>query len=89
MGFETFKELWKRREHYDIVLLLRPSPRNKRLFREYAGEGLDIVWGDVLNQKDVIKACQGIDWCLHTMALISPEADRYRLPAIDAGSWQQ
>ena len=57
MGFETFKELWKRREHYDIVLLLRPSPRNKRLFREYAGEGLDIVWGDVLNQKDVIKAC--------------------------------
>ncbi len=91
MGFEAFKLLWEKRERYDIVLLLRPSEKNKRLFRKYekaagiaairgggvvSGNGLKIVWGDALNREDVQEACRGIGWCLHTMALISPEADR-------------
>ena len=39
-------------------------------------QGLKIVWGDALNREDILEACRGIDWCLHTMAIISPEADR-------------
>lgn len=85
MGKETFKLLWKNRDRYDIVLLLRPSGKNKRKFRKYlrqasSGNGatgsLRIVWGDALNREDVVEACRGIDWCLHHMALISPAADR-------------
>ncbi len=117
MGYETFRLLWEKRDRYDLVLLLRPSRKNRKLFRKYirqagvkpvpgagsgtsagsgistgsgislgsgqaprmgtwAGEGLKIVWGDALNREDVVEACRGIDWCLHTMALISPEADR-------------
>jgi len=81
MGFETFKLLWEKRERFDIVLLLRPSKKNRKKFRSYEREasgkgGLKIVWGDVLNRKDLVEACRGIDWCLHPMALISPEADR-------------
>jgi nucleoside-diphosphate-sugar epimerase len=101
MGFETFKLLWEKRELYDIVLLLRPTKKNRKNFRKYerqagirgvsgrgagrdrgkrgktfAGQGLKIVWGDALNREDVVESCRGIDWCLHTMALISPEADR-------------
>lgn len=91
MGFQTFKELWKQRDKYEIVLLIRPSKRNKKTFRAYeeaagieptagagtvSGNGLKIVWGDTLNKDDVTEACQGIDCCLHVMALISPEADR-------------
>lgn len=91
MGFETFKHLWELRNRYDLVLLLRPSSKNKKLFEPYArevglqpilgsgvaqGNGLKIVWGDALEKQDVIEACKGIDCCLHTMALISPEADR-------------
>jgi nucleoside-diphosphate-sugar epimerase len=91
MGFETFKLLWEQRDRYDMVLLLRPSRKNKRLFRQYeraagivpipgagvvTGDGLKIVWGDALNRDDVEESCRGIGWCLHTMALISPEADR-------------
>jgi len=75
MGFETFQLLWEKRDRYDIVLLLRPSKKNKKLFRRYKQE-VKIVWGDVLNREDVVEACRGIDWCLHPMALISPEADR-------------
>ncbi len=76
MGFEAFQLLWKKRDQYRIVLFLRPSGKNKKRFRNYEGEDLKIVWGDAQNREDVAEACRGIDWCLHTMALISPEADR-------------
>jgi len=93
MGFETFKLLWEKRDRYDIVLLLRPSKKEKKQFRKYerqviieaesvsgtgtvGAQGLKIVWGNALNRNDVVEACRGIDWCLHHMALISPEADR-------------
>lgn len=90
MGFEAFKNLWEKRDKYDIVLLQRPSKKNKRLFRRYektsgiksiAGRGvvesppLKIVWGDATNFDDVSEACKGIDWCLCPMAFISPAAD--------------
>ena len=35
MGFETFKLLWGKRDRYDLVLLLRPSRKNKLQFRSY------------------------------------------------------
>lgn len=91
MGYESFKLLWETRHSYKLVLLLRPSAKNKKLFKPFekacgirsisgrgvteAG-GLKIVWGDVMNKEDVVEACKGIDYCLHTLALISPEADR-------------
>ncbi|MFX0185872.1 MAG: NAD-dependent epimerase/dehydratase family protein [Candidatus Hodarchaeota archaeon] len=90
MGFEAFKNLWKKRDRYDIVLLQRPSKKNKKLFRRYEkasgiksipGRGvvgsspLKIVWGDATNFNDVSEACKGIDWCLCPMAFISPAAD--------------
>jgi len=91
MGFQAFRLLWEKRDRYDIVLLVRPSRVNKRLFREYEqqagivpgrgtgtvyGKGLKIVWGDALSREDVEEACRGIDWCLHLMAVIPPKADR-------------
>ncbi len=80
MGYEAFKLLWDKRDAYNIVLLLRPSRQNKRLFRRYAQSDTDgslkIVWGDVLNRDNVTEACTGIDYCLHLAALISPAADR-------------
>ena len=35
MGYEAFKELWRRRDKYDIVLLLLPLQKSKALFRKY------------------------------------------------------
>lgn len=91
MGYETFKLLWKKRQHYDLVVLARPSRKNKKLFQPYEreagikpisgrgtleGHGLKIVWGDAVQKEDLQEACKGIDWCLCTMGLIPPEADR-------------
>lgn len=76
MGGEAFKELLRRRDKYDTVLLLRPSAKNKKAFAKYEGqEGLRIVWGDLYNFDDVLEAVNGVDHVLHPAALIAPAAD--------------
>ena len=95
MGLAAFQELWFRVDEggsrkYDIVLLLRPSEKNKKLFSEYQREcgincdskkrivensGLKIVWGDATNYSDVLDSVRGVDWILSSMAFIAPAAD--------------
>lgn len=76
MGGEAFKELLRRKNKYDIVLLLRPSSVNKKNFSQYEGqEGITIVWGDLSKLDDVQKALKGVDNVLHPAAFISPQAD--------------
>jgi len=95
MGFVAFKELWNRRNSgdsrkYDIVLLLRPSKKNKKIFAPYEkqcgiesipkdgiveGVGLKIVWGDATEYSDILESVRGVDWILSPMAFIAPAAD--------------
>ena len=76
MGGEAFKELLRRKDKYDIRLLLRPSKKNKKAFSKYEGqEGIDIVWGDLGNLDDVLKSVEGMEAVLHPAAFISPAAD--------------
>ena len=89
MGNAAFHELRRRRDAYDIVLLLRPSQVNKRIFAPYEGgkstparqksivehDGLKIVWGDLTSYGDVLEAVTGVDFVLHPAAFISPAAD--------------
>lgn len=92
MGYEAFKELWRRRARYDIVILVRPSEKNKKLFRRYEeksgiiptpgkgiveNNGFKIVWGDATNYTDVEEAITGVDSVFDAMAYISPQADYY------------
>jgi len=92
MGYEVFKELWKRRTAIEITLLLLPAGREKKLFSAYEkaagihsipgcgiveGQGLKIVWGDATCYADVVEAIHGADWVLNAMAFISPAADYY------------
>jgi hypothetical protein len=90
MGIKAFEELWKRRERYNISLLVRPSKKNKKTFRKYEKSvkiksisktgivernGFKIVWGDATNYNDVKETIRGVDWVLNCMAVISPTAD--------------
>ena len=95
MGSAAFRELWNRRDaegqrRYDIVLLLRPSKKNKEMFSPYEkesgiksipgrgsdkGDGLRIVWGDATIYSDILDAVRGVDWVLCPMAFIAPAAD--------------
>ena len=89
MGNAAFLELLKRKDRYDVVLLVRPSKKNRKIFIEYLGakspvsshngvsesDGVKIVWGDLINADDVFRAVDGCDFVLHPAALISPAAD--------------
>jgi len=90
MGFQAFKELWKRRDKYDISILVLPTERGLGMFRAYEREtglktivgagvsednGFKIVWGDATNYTDVVETIKDVDWVLNAMAYISPMAD--------------
>jgi nucleoside-diphosphate-sugar epimerase len=90
MGHQAFKELWKRRDQYDITILVLPCEQKLGLFRKYEreagvpiiegagvaeGEGLKIVWGDATKYADVEETIKGVEWVLVAMAYISPQAD--------------
>ncbi|HPQ69065.1 MAG TPA: NAD(P)-dependent oxidoreductase [bacterium] len=78
MGNAALLELLNRRERYDIVLLLRPSQKNKDAFARYADEpGVRIVWGDLGQADDVLRAVDGVDYVLHPAAMIAPAADHH------------
>ena len=76
MGGEALKELLRRRDKYDIVILLRPTKQEKRDFRQYENQdGFRVVWGDLQNPDDVLEAVNGVDHVLHPAAFIAPAAD--------------
>ncbi len=79
MGHEAFLELERRRDQYDVKLLVRPSKVNKKMFAPYlkrGGSWLEIVWGDLTDAEDTRRAVSGVDYVLHPAAMISPAADR-------------
>ncbi|MFC1487297.1 NAD-dependent epimerase/dehydratase family protein [Thermoproteota archaeon] len=89
MGNAAFLELLKRKNKYNMVLLLRPSKKNRKYFSRFFRtkssvttkqrvneyNGLKIVWGDLTNPDDVRRAVDGCNFVLHPAALISPVAD--------------
>ena len=56
MGFQAFKELWKRRGEYDISILVLPSEQSLGIFQQYEREagikpiqGADVAEGDAIS----------------------------------------
>jgi len=77
MGSEAFKELLRRRDRYDISLLLLPEREIRKAFAKYENaEGIKIVWGDIYDKSSVEEAVTGTDHVLHVAALIPPMADK-------------
>mgnify|MGYP002640177407 CR=1 FL=1 len=74
VGFEAFKELLRREDHYKIRILSLDHPVERKLFKPYLDQ-VDIVWGDLRNPDDVRQAVAGVDAVLHIAALIPPLAD--------------
>lgn len=78
MGRAGFAELWQRRDHFDITLIVRPSKKNRKLLAPYIGQDcLRIVWGDLTRKADVAEAVRGVDIVLHVGGMVSPAADYY------------
>ncbi len=79
MGFESFKAMLPDLGTlYNLVILVRDSEKNRKLFAPYTEQkGLSIVWGDLLNKDDVRKCIELSDIVLHIAAFVSPQADYF------------
>lgn len=78
MGWAGFKELYKKKNELNIVLLLRDSEKNRKKFANYLNDpSVKIVWGDLKKYDDVLKCVEGSDYILHVGGMVSPSADYY------------
>ena len=77
MGFESFKAMLADiGTLYDLVILIRDSEKNRKLFERYIGtKGITVFFGDLLNKNDVSECVKRSTMCLHIAAFVSPAAD--------------
>lgn len=78
MGWAGFQELLKKKDRFDIRLLVRPGKVNRKKLAPYAGDpSVTVVWGDLMNYEDVKEAASGADFVLHVGGMVSPAADYF------------
>lgn len=78
MGAAGLKELVKKLDRFNIVLLARDSKVNRQKLAPYlAMDGVKVVWGNLLNYPDVLKGVTGADYVLHVGGMVSPAADYF------------
>lgn len=78
MGGAGLEELLKRRDRFDITILVRPSDSNRKKMKAIEKEeNIRIIWGDLTNYDDILKGVTGADYVLHVGGMVSPKADYY------------
>lgn len=84
MGFQGFLELYKRKNEYNITLLIRDSKKNRKKFAPYLNDpAIHFVWGDLTKYEDVLELVNGADYVLHVGGMVSPAADYYPVKTLN------
>ena len=87
MGMEGFKQLYAKKDKFNIVILLRDSKVNREKFADYADDpAVKIVWGDLTNYEDVLECVTGSDYVLHVGGMVSPGADYFPIKTIEVNT---
>jgi nucleoside-diphosphate-sugar epimerase len=74
VGYEVLKQLYDLKEAYDITVFDIKSGKAIKKFKPYKDE-INIVYGDISKETDLIKACYNKDAVIHLAAIIPPLAD--------------
>lgn len=78
MGWAGFKELYGRKDRFNIRLLARDSKKNHKLLDRYSEDpSVTVIWGDLTRYEDVLEGVTGSDYVLHVGGMVSPAADYY------------
>lgn len=78
MGFKTLQEFMKYPEEFDVRVLARDSKKNRKKLAPYIENyGVQVVWGDLMNQEDVKRAVGDSEYVLHIGGMVSPLADHF------------
>lgn len=74
MGWSGMCEILKYPNKYRLRILARPSATNVRKLTPYLSR-IEVIWGDLMNFKDVLRGVSGSDIVLHVGGMVSPKAD--------------
>lgn len=78
IGYVAFKELYKRKDLYRIVLLNLDNKTGRDKFEAFKHDpDVELYWGDLTVYEDVLQCVNGADYVLHVGGLVSPAADYY------------
>ncbi|MBQ8499934.1 MAG: NAD(P)-dependent oxidoreductase [Bacteroidales bacterium] len=78
MGWAGFRELYNRRNRFNIRLLARDSRKNRKKLSGYLDDpSVTVIWGDLTRYEDVLAGVNGSDYVLHVGGMVSPAADYY------------
>lgn len=78
MGWRGFQELLKKKDRFNLRLLVRPSRKNRRKLAPWLNDpDVTVIWGDLTCLEDVKKGVAGSDYVLHVGGMVSPAADYY------------
>ena len=76
MGGGVLDELLRRNDRFCIRILVRPSKKNIKWYKNYKKyTNLSVIWGDLMDYDTVLKAVTGSDYVLHMGGMVSPAAD--------------
>lgn len=76
IGYEGFKQLLDRTDHFNIIVLALPTKKNIEKMLAYKGHpGVKIVWGDLTKYNDVYKCVENADYVQHIGGKASSDAD--------------
>lgn len=75
MGIEALK-LLASDKRIKVRILSLPDRRSRKILQTYSEKGnVEIIWGNLVNFDDVLRAAEGADYILHLGAMVSPAAD--------------
>ena len=76
MGLESLKQILTLGDQVKVQLLVLNDKKNKKIIKKYSNlDNVSIVYGDLRNYEDVLKAVSGSDYVLHIGGMVSPYAD--------------
>lgn len=78
MGTQSLKQMLPDLDKIEITILAQDLERDHEILVPYMNiKGLNIVWGDLLNEDIVDQCVKNADIVLHIAAFVSPQADYY------------
>ncbi len=74
VGYAVLKQLFQLRHKYNITVFDLETRKSRAIFSRYKNE-IEIVYGDIYDNDDIIKVCRQKDVVIHLAAIIPPLAD--------------
>lgn len=74
VGQEVLRQLYELRSKFDVTVFDIKSRKSKKILKPFEKE-INIVYGDISNENELVKVCFDKDVVIHLAAIIPPLAD--------------